>query len=148
MIGKIRHILVQALSQALLMCPAKPFCYAAAVSSCLLDVPSMQLQKFGREKKSFLKSNITLFRSSLPTPFLKFLICLLQLCASSFSIHINEGTASWVCPLKCYSPVKDSWKRSILDKARHQGKTRKILHFPAQLGSDKGFTGTHRFGYS
>lgn len=40
-------------------------------------------------------------------------------------------------PTEVLQPVKDSWKRSIVDKARHQGKTRKILHFPAQLGSDK-----------
>lgn len=124
----------------------KGFCYAAAVSSCLLDDPSM-IQKYNRENKNFSKSDITLFRSSLPTPFLKFLICLLHLCASSFSIHINEGTASWVAHWSVTA------RERLLEK-KHcgQGKTpgedQKDFTFSSTARFWQGFTGTHRFGYS
>lgn len=96
---------------------------------CLLGDPSKQLEKYSGEKrrKTFLL-NLMLFKSSLPISLFKFLICLLQHCASAFSIHINKGIALWVCALKCYSPVEVSWNRSELDEAGCQGKTKEISH--------------------
>lgn len=128
-------------------CKALLICRSCAV--CLLDGPSKQLEKYSGEnrRKTFLL-NIMLSKSSLPIALFKFLIRFLQHCTNAFSIHINRRIALWVCSLKCYSPVEVSWKRSELDEARCQGKTKEISCFPVQFSSDKGFAGRSRSHYS